>query len=96
MVSLSTDETFSTSIDSTTPSTIDRHLFVSINTNISMHVYRSSLLHCVLMIYDITKLRLDINWGQCNLILGEVYRYLVYFMSFIKCFQKVFIGSIMR
>ena len=53
--------------------------------------YRLSLLHYVIMFYVLTKLRLDIHWEQYNLSLGGSLLIFSLFMSFIKCFQKVFI-----
>ena len=45
------------------------------------------------MIYVITKLRLDIHWGQCNLSLGERFTDIILFMSLIKCFQKFLLSQ---
>ena len=78
MLSLSPNETRLTSIDSFTPAPIDILLILLIDIKHQRAGISFYLINNVLMIYVITKLRLDIHWEPSNLSLGEVYWYLFY------------------
>ena len=90
MLRVSTDETLSTSIDSTTPTTIDRHFIISIDIKHQRAGISFYLANYVLMIYVFTKLRVDIHWGQCNLSLGRGLLTVILFYEFYKMFSKSF------